>query len=382
MGVSQAFRICLGSPPKKTPPLPWRLLIHKEGDIHLSKMIHKKTVVGKIYPDRSFSLGFCPRNSPKKADREYERDLVNQSLPDPNDMIDWYTGTNTVEGKFCGISEAPLFIKSSKSSRESRGSYGSHGITAFGRKFVKNACVLLERKYGRERLGFVTCSLPGYPKELHHRINGVWSEITRRFYQKLSRQLKKISKPALYVGVTEIQEKRFRKFGVPAPHLHFVYLCRDSKNSRPYLFVCQIHRAWNESIREGISVAGYPFTMSSLVPWGSVHCKTVQKSASAYLGKYLSKGTSVLTKMKDAGWNEFPKQWWSACVEVKEMFKQSVIHMDRNFALSLFYQIEDYLHEGVVTWCQFVDVLIDGDYRTMGLVGTLSQQAYEDIAYY
>lgn len=342
-------------------------------------MVREKTISGKIYPDKSFSIGLCKKTTIRDEDKRYEIELSKDEEKDYGAIADWLTGTTQVCGKFQSVSESPLFIKSSKLSRDKRGSYGSNGITGFGRKVVKNTCILLERKYGRRRLGFVTCTLPNLPVALHHRINGVWGEVVRRFYQKLRRQLEKVSKPFIYTGVTEIQEKRFHSTGVPAPHLHFVYVCRSGNSGRYWLYVCQIHRAWNEAIREGIGVCGYPFTMSQLPGWGSVHCKTVRKSAAAYLGKYLSKGGKVLESMKEAGWTEFPRQWWTACKLCKKMFKESIIRMDANFAYSLLLQIKDYILEGTVTWARYVVVEIGGEPRIMGVVGTLSDQAYQDI---
>lgn len=343
-------------------------------------MITQSLLTGKIYPDRQFSIGFCPKKKKRAEDKRYDRDFASQSDVDYSSLADWYEGTNNVGGSFRSLSEAPLFIKGTKSSRAKRGSYGKHGITRYGRRFVKNSALLLERKYGRKRLGFVTCTLPSFPEPIHHRLNGSWGELVRRFYQKLKRQLEKISQPFIYTGVTEIQEKRFASSGIPVPHLHFVYLCRGAKSGKYWLYICQIHRAWNEAIRETISLVGYPFTMSSLLGWGSVHAKTVQKSASAYLGKYMSKGAKVLKDMQEAGWTEFPRQWWNACMQCKKMFNDSIIRMDAMTCSSFFYQLECYLDEGSIVWASFVDVCIGGEERTMGLVGELSHEAYRLIS--
>lgn len=334
---------------------------------------------GKLYPSRKFSIGFCPKEKIKSEEKKYNKDYLSQEDTEHLGVIDWLTGSSSIEGEFCSTSEAPLFIKGSKSSREKRGSYGTYGITPFGRKVVENTSIILERRYGRKHLGFITCTLPNFPEELHRRLNGIWGEVVRRFYQKLKRQLEKISKPFIYVGVTEIQEKRYKRTGIPAPHLHFVYVCRSNRSSRYWLYVCQIHRAWNEAIREAIGSIGYPNTMSALPGWGSVHCKTVRKSAAGYLGKYISKGGKVLESMKENGWTEFPKQWWTASMQCKKMFKDSIIHLDSHMCNSFFYQLALYLHEGTITWASYVDVLIGDDYRTMGLVGVVSLEAYRLI---
>lgn len=335
---------------------------------------------GTAYPDLSFSFGAVPRAKKRQIDKQYERSLATQEGVDYGALSDWYEGKTSVLGQSCSISDRPLFIESPKSSRKLRGNYGKHGITRFGRKFVRNACLLLERKYGKERLGFVTCTLPSLPRGVHSRLNAVWGEVVRRFYQKLRRQLKKISKPFIYTGVTEIQEKRYQDSGIPAPHLHFVYLCRDSKHSRYWVYVCQIHRAWNEAVREGIGLCGYPHTMSPVPGWGSVHCKRVSKSAAAYLGKYMSKGGTVLKSMQEAGWVEFPRQWWTACLQCKKMFKDSLIRMDSHVCNALFYNLEYFLEENLVSWATWVEVPVHGCNRTIGMSGTFTPQGYSMCA--
>lgn len=336
---------------------------------------------GRLYPDRSFSLGAVPRPKKREADKRYDRDLANQESSDLNAVIDWITGKNTIEGEFRSISEAPpLFIETPKSSPKKRGTYGKHGITGFGRKLVRNSSLLLERKFGKKRLGFVTCTCPSFPEGVQRRLNGVWGEVVRRFYQKLKRQLKKISQPFVYVGVTEIQEKRFASTGIPVPHLHFVYLSRSSKSKQYWLYVCQIHRAWNEALREGIALGGYPYTMSDLPGWGSVHCQTIRKSAASYLGKYISKGCKVLEAMKEQGWTEFPKQWWTASMQMKKIFKASIIHLERHICNDWFYNLGAWLQEKVIIRAAFVTATIGGEERTVGLVGSISSSAYALLA--
>lgn len=331
---------------------------------------------GTLYPDKSFSIGMVPRKSKKKSDRKYDNDYYSQVEKDYEGLTDWYVGTNSLGGSFQSVTEGSLFIEGSKSSRDKRGSYGAHGITSYGRKFVKCTSILLQKKYTKERLGFVTCTMPSFPEDVHRRLNGVWGEIVRRFYQKVKRQLEKVQKPFIYVGVTEIQEKRFKRTHIPVPHLHFVYLCRSTQKSKYWIYICQIHRAWNQAIREGIGLCGYPYNMSANIPWGSTHAKTVQKSASAYLGKYMSKGCQVIADMKASGWNQFPRQWWTACMQCKKMFKESLINLDSHFCSSIFQNLAEYLHEQTITWARFVDVLMDDRYVCIGVVGTFSNDAY------
>ena len=94
----------------------------------------------------------------------------------------------------------------------------------------------------------------------------------------------------------------------------------------------------------------------------------------------MSKGGRVLESMKENGWTEFPRQWWTASMQCKKMFRDSIIRMDAIFAKALFYQLEHFLHDGTITWARFVDVCVSGEIRTMGLVGEFSAKAYRCIS--
>jgi len=378
---------------------------------------------GTIYPDKSFSLGIVPKSKARQEDRKYEYSMRNQEATNAGCLSDWLEEKVYIGGKFCSLSdheeleenklkarpvsahdmevlqemdkvkdgdfskfydvappsEAPLFIKSPKSSRKKRSPYGSNGITTYGKRVVKNGALLLERKYGKSRLGFVTCSLPSLPAVDHHLLNGNWSEVVRRFYQKLRRQFEKLSEQFIYLGVTEIQEKRFKKYGIPAPHLHFVYVARSSSRSAYSLYICQLHRAWNESVQEGLERAGSTYSLLENKSWGSVHAKVVRKSASAYLGKYLTKGGQVLGDMIEQGWTEFPKQWWTACLRVKEIYKEAVVRMSQDDASWFFFDSEELYERGLFAWMQSIWIEVGGYSYRVGLTGILSDEMYAAV---
>ena len=113
---------------------------------------------------------------------------------------------------------------------------------------------------------------------------------------------------------------------------------------------------------------------------GSVKLETIRSSAASYLGKYISKGSKVVKAMQDMGFDQFPKQWWSASMQIKKAFKDSIIRMDAMLCSSFFYQLEHYLHEKTIIWARFIEIQVGDSLRKMGLVGTLSQAAYKLIA--
>ncbi len=334
---------------------------------------------GTIYPDKSFSLGIVPRKKKTAEDKRYDRNWSNQ--------WDAYIETQQKYGRleyksvafFRGIIDYSLFISSPKSS-QTRGKYGGKGITGYGRKVVVNSSLLLQRKLGRERLGFCTLTLPNFSKEVLGVLCQSWHEITRRFFQKFKRLCEKKNCSPSYVATTEIQEKRYKNTGIPVLHTHFVFQCKRNKRNCDFFFTPdELRRLWIETLYNIVSNKGLQVGKTVFLK-NCLHIQVVRKSASNYLGKYISKGANVTRKIIEEGNADMlPSQWWSASSDVKEMFKDSLVCMDAKTCESFFYNLEEYLHEKVFLWANFVEVEINGEYIKMGAVGILSDEAYRLI---
>ena len=333
---------------------------------------------GKLYADRSFTVGRSNKklaSTPKSNLRDNTENFTPDSaskeeaslsgvLPFPEvgeprykfdlDSQRRESGSAEVLGDSTETSEptspeSPLFIKAPQLSQTSTKTYGSRGITRYGRRAVRNIAWLLQERYTRKRLGFVTCTLPSFPEEIHRLINLYWNEVTRRFYQKLKRLAEKRDHEFLYTGVTEIQEKRFEKSGIPCPHLHFVYLCRPNPRSTPIFSVFDLWCAWNKSIVEVVDLYTPGYTLDTPLATGSCHVQTVKKSAANYLGKYLSKGSKTLKAMQEAGWCDFPKQWWTASMQCKKIFRASIIVIPSGLAKEIFQDPEVWIEAHCIT---------------------------------
>lgn len=331
---------------------------------------------GKVYPDRSFSVGRTPTPKKLSKDTEYDKNY--------EDQFDSYVDVE-VRGKkriirsdkwFSGIDSYDRFIKSPELSQNPK-RYGSKGITRFGRRIVKNSAILLERKYGIKRLGFVTCTLPNYSRRVLHCLSSRWGEITRRFFQKLKRLQEKLKVPTDMIATTEIQEKRYRKTGCIVPHIHFIYVCKTRSHERKFVVLASIFRRyWQESVEQVIQMFDGGVT-EKLSFKASVDCQVIKKSAAAYLGKYMSKGGEIIAEIEEEGLSCFlPKQWWSASSVTKKMYKESIITLDTHTCSFLMYNLGDCLADGWLTWCNYVDVEINGEIRIMGCVGVFSEEHY------
>lgn len=340
-------------------------------------------LVGKIYSDKSFSIGLKPREKKKQLDKQYDKAYSEQFDSYSEVKSLGFGQCERVTHKF----QIPLqaenrFIKSQESSQKSQKKakrYGGKGITQYGRKSVTNIALLLQKKYGRKRIGFGTATLPDIPKEMLTVIHENWGNVVRRFFQSIKRFLKKAAREFVYCGVTEVQEKRYKKTGVFALHLHWVYLSKG--NSKDFwISANELRRLWRKTLIDIFKLNDIRLNLSIDDFKASIDCQVVKKSCSAYLGKYLSKGAKVIENLDESVRNQLPGQWWFACMQSKKMFKESIIRMDTKLCESIFYGLEHYLHEGTIVFAKFIKIEIKeklGQYYTVGVVGRFSASAYD-----
>lgn len=331
---------------------------------------------GKVYPDRSFSIGRIPIPKKLSNDTEYDKNYEAQF----DSYIDVYCEKHRriirSDKWWTGLSDYDRFIKSSESSQKNV-RYGKKGITRFGRRMVKNGAVLLERKHKISRLGFVTVTLPSYSRRIMHILSRDWHEVTRRFFQKIKRFQEKLGRPTEMVSCTEIQPKRFKEHGIVAPHLHFIYVCKEKAHSKKYTITAKLFRIyWKQSVEQVIALHDGEVTEKKDFN-ASIDCQVIKKSAASYLGKYMSKGGEILADIEEKGLSCFlPKQWWTATTGMKKIIKDAIITLDNETCKALMYQLGDFLADGILTWCNYVDVTINDEDRIMGCVGVFSEEHY------
>lgn len=378
---------------------------------------------GKCYPDKSFSLGGIPREKKKQQDAQYERAYKAQNEPDYGNIADWLTSSLNIGGKFCSLREnpnlcgdrligadvpqanidvltemekvsngdfskfydveenldLPLFIVSSKLKRLPRGVYGKHGITNYGKRVLKNSCILLQQRFTRKKLGFATCTLPDMGREMLQCITANWSQVVRRFLQKARRFHEKRNLPFIYVGCTEIQEKRFERTGLPVPHLHFVYVSKHSVSSGYTCDTRSYYTWWNEAVNEILCAHGFRAIMGVDGHVGSVKLEVIRTSASGYLGKYISKGVNVVKAMQEKGFEEFPKQWWFASMHCKAMFNASVKTISSDICAMLWDNAPNLIEHGIVKHLYYVFIKINNIEKCVGMTGTFTDNVYRQL---
>ena len=244
----------------------------------------------RIYPNGEFSIW---------------EEKKNVEISGPPDQPD-YLGLSLVPNSHkiaLGMAEPP----------KTKAPRGQKGITRLGAKTVRNAAFLLQEKYGLDRLGFYTFTLPLVDEVAEYSAGREWAEIIRIFLQSVTRLLKSAGLPPSYVGCTEIQEGRYARYGGLPLHLHMVCVGRQRKG--PWVIHSNQWRAlWRRA------VVGRCPEFSEAVFRASVDTVVVKKSVEGYLGKYMSKGVAALGPMlaEDPGLAEFlPRSWWCCSLNLK-----------------------------------------------------------------
>jgi hypothetical protein len=323
---------------------------------------------GCIYPDLSFSCGRVPRAKKSAQDRRYDRQHEEQ--------YDAYLEKRSIYGQtetswvrfFSGMDKSYRFIDAPKSSQPKKLKYGKKGITSYGKRCVRSIACLLQNQFSKKLLGFGTCTIPEYPEGIVRFINGRWSEIVRRFFQEISRKFKRKGCDFLFVSTTEIQERRFRTHGVPYLHLHFVYKCREKKNANFIVHADELRRTWGRVVSSIARKSEIAFDYESVNFNASIDTQLVKKDAAGYLGKYISKGSVAVKSLMEQGFEEFPGQWWSACVQMKKVLKKSIIRVPSHVCKTIFYSIDCMYAFDLCSYFKYISVPIAGVERVTGCV--------------
>lgn len=341
-------------------------------------VINVAQLSGKVYPDRTISIGRVVAKKKRLEDAIYD-----------NDWDDYNHVVKTVKWKY-GRKKACLeihtnpnvdltkFINPEQSSQKQKRVYGKHGISKFGKKFVRNAALVFQKKVGKGRLGFGTATVPHLQPHEHDVLRKYWHDVVRKFYQKMRRHYKKNAEVFDYISVTEIQEKRLHRTGVPVPHLHFVYNCSASKYGKFSISADIVRKYWREVVNQVLAkrCEGFVFLTPDEFR-ASINLQRVKKSCANYLSKYLSKGGKCMDALIEKGVDVGVRQWWTASMQVKADFKEAVIRIAPDLCHQLFYNCGDFVEEGAITWLTYIYAEIKGGKDLcVGLSCKITQEFY------
>lgn len=263
---------------------------------------------GTVRPNGEFSLGWVAKGQESTGDAFSWG--VSPSVAPSWDLSEWPSGVNPWR---CDP-KSPWLVSASKSTRPS--TYGRKGITRKGKQVVRSGCCLLQRKYGRRRLSFLTLTLPELDSDSLRVIAESWGAIVNRLAQWLCRKLERSGLPKSIVLVTECQPRRAENGSLGCLHVHAVFVGRLRTSSAWVVNPREIRSFWLDELSRRV---GYKVESESCE-----ELRMVRKSAEGYLGKYMSKGaeSAALVAAKH-GWECLPRQWWTATKKVKDAVKKS-----------------------------------------------------------
>lgn len=196
--------------------------------------------------------------------------------------------------------------------------YGRKGITRSGARTVRQAAHLMQERWGSGRLTFATVTIPDLPRYEMSIVHEKWNEVVERYRLLVRRELQKNDLPADVLSVSEVQEKRYKKTGVPVLHLHSIWVGRLPYGK--WAISTKLHDdMWRKAVSVAIPVVGISFKSAA-------NLQEVRSSASAYLGKYMSKGAAVVRSLIDDGFEGWlPRQWWNATRELTRWVKRETL---------------------------------------------------------
>lgn len=352
------------------------------------------TWAGYEYPDGSYSIGLVPPE--KKAIREKKYDyecrkvyeVVEWSEPDATEYLGYadHKKRRLRDDKVQDYESSLSKLDPPSELSQTKKRYGQNGISRNGKRKVRAGCALLERKYGIERLGLCTITLPsekqGLDKSDLYFISQQWATFLKRVLQEVKRVLKRREAPTELIAVTEIQENRYRRLGELAPHIHFCYVAKARKcGSHYYLKPDDIRRIvgrvlWtmldrDSDIEKGIDTP--PINCNSCC-----NLQIIKKSASNYLSKYMSKGGEILEELKDAGLEDaIPNQWWSPVGGMRKWIKKNIRKISSNVAEFL---LESEGIDGIKVFKRIEAEMSDGEEKIVGVYIKCEQWLYEILS--
>lgn len=189
---------------------------------------------------------------------------------------------------------------------------GSKGITPYAAKLVRNACVRLEKDFGKDRISFLTVTLPDLDKENLDGAIASWGEIVRKYHQWIRRTLIARGLPPHIVGVTEVQTERYHKYGFLGYHLHLAFVGRQAYRGWA-IDKLEFREAWNRILK-----AHLPHPESVRYWNASARVERVEYSLEGYLGKYLTKGSrEVKTVALEHGEEFLVSSWHTISKELR-----------------------------------------------------------------
>lgn len=254
--------------------------------------------------------------------------------------------------------------------------YGLKGMTSRARRMVRSSAFLLQERYGKERLSFLTLTVPPLGDVAsERRLASRWHDAVRYLLRRLKTLLALRKLPPYVVGVSEIQVARYAKSGQFPLHLHTVFVGRRRKRGAWGIHYSELRKAWADILQ---GIVGHSIETRYLE-----NVKEVKKDAGNYLGKYMSKSQNEINKVLDDG-NEWmlPKQWWFSSKEMKCWLKSRTKVGARCGQLleAMVHEVWDNPGPYPDIWLRRLSIRLDDFDYTAGWMGKIPLEWVDDLS--
>ena len=324
-----------------------------------------KKVSGTLWPNGEFSFAYVPDDVTQVTRGEE----CSWAMPAPGGSDEGASPLDLTLLNNLPLGETPPH------QTPTRQRYGLKGMTAEARRKVRASAYLLQERYGKERLSFVTLTVPPLGGgESERRLASRWHDALRYLVKRIKRLLQQRGLPPTLVGVCEIQVKRYEASRQFPLHIHLVLVGRKRTRGGWAIHYSEFRQAWGD-ILEGI--VGHPIETRYLE-----NVKEVEKDAGSYLGKYMSKSQNEIQKVLEDG-NEWmlPKQWWFSTIEMKNWLKSRMARGAKCGQLleSMVHEVWDNPGLYPDLWLKRISIRLDDFDYTAGWVGKIPMDWVQDL---
>lgn len=325
-----------------------------------------KRVSGTLWPNGEFSFAYVPDDVTQVTRGEE----CSWAMPGPGEGDEGASALDLTMLHNLPLGETPPH------QTPARQRYGLKGMTSEARRKVRASAYLLQERYGKERLSFLTLTVPPLGDvQSERRLGARWHDALRYLVRRLKRLLQERGLPPTLVGVCEIQVKRYATSGQFPLHIHLVIVGRKRKRGGWGIHYSEFRQAWADILQ---GIVGHPIETRYLE-----NVKEVEKDAGNYLGKYMSKSQNEVEKVVEDG-NEWmlPKQWWFSTIEMKNWLKSRTRRGAKCGQLleSLVHEVFDHPGEYPHLWLRKIEIDLDGFKYTAGWIGKIPLEWVQDLA--
>lgn len=351
------------------------------------KHIHERQFVSYLHPCNEFTIGYVPKKKRTSKEKQYDRDEARQWERHEIEAVSWWGRIENIRINWLvwdkildahrfsplGLSNAAICHSPKK-----RAKRGSKGMTGTMGRMLKDGAAILERRWGRQRLGFYTFTLPSLDKDfLIHFITegGGWSRLVRTFMQSLKRLLVKRGGDSNMVGCSEIQEKRYLRRGEVAPHLHLTFKAFEKKYQW-YVTADELRVLWLRAIYNHLHRLEIDFI--ELDGRASVDCSLVKKSVVSYLGKYISKGGKIIKEIAEKEGVECLCSCWGHISDsLRKFVKKQITSLSEGEMRAIMYDGIDLVDRGYLVYLFPVKIMLGDEEFVCGYSGKKNIDLYE-----